>query len=268
MGLGFSVVSPWSHKGISDSGLGVYTILWLTLTPLFASGLGGYLAGRLRTRWLAVEQDEVYFRDTAHGFLSWAVASLATAALLTSVIGSIVGVGVQAGASVASGAATAGMAIVHAELSKPDADSTRTAYFIDSLFRAGPGTAATAPVRNTHGESAGTQQAGGAQAWPEVTRIFMNTLRTGPMPPEDVTYIAQLVAQRTGLSQQEAEKRVNETYSRMQARLNDAETAARDAADKARKASAYTALWIFISLLAGAFMASWTATYGGRQRDL
>jgi hypothetical protein len=88
------------------------------------------------------------------------------------------------------------------------------------------------------------------------------------MPPEDVTYIAQLVAQRTGLSQQEAEKRVNETYSRMQARLNDAETAARDAADKARKASAYTALWIFISLLAGAFMASWTATYGGRQRDL
>lgn len=268
MGLGFSVVSPWSQTGISDSGLGVSSILWLTLTQLFASGLGGYLAGRLRTRWLAVEQDEVYFRDTAHGFLTWAVASLATAVLLTSVIGSIVGAGVQAGASVASGTATAGVAIVSSELAKPDADSTRTAYFMDSLFRAAPGTAATAPVRNTHGESAGTQQASGGQALPEVTRIFMNTLRTGPMPPDDITYIAQVVAQRTGLSQQEAEKRVNETYSRMQARFNAAETAARDAADKARKASAYTALWIFISLLAGAFIASWTATYGGRQRDL
>lgn len=69
--------------------------------------MGGYLAGRLRTSWTDVHTDEVYFRDTAHGFLAWAVSSLATAALLTSVIGSIVGGGVQAGASVVGGVAGA-----------------------------------------------------------------------------------------------------------------------------------------------------------------
>ena len=50
--------------------------------------------------------------------------------------------------------------------------------------------------------------------------------------------------------------------------MNDAKIAAQDAADKARKASAYAALWLFISLLIGAFVASLAATYGGRRRDL
>ena len=91
-GLGLSSVSPWAYSGVSATTFGVSTILWLTFTQLVASGMGGYLAGRLRTKWVAVHTDEVYFRDTAHGFLSWAVAALATAALLTSVIGSIVSV--------------------------------------------------------------------------------------------------------------------------------------------------------------------------------
>lgn len=267
-GLGFSAVSPWSQKGIGAGSFGVATILWLTLTQVFASGLGGYLAGRLRTRWIAVQQDEVYFRDTAHGFLAWAIASLATAALLTSVIGSIVGGGVQAGASVAGGAATAGAAVVNSELAKPDADGTRTAYFMDSLFRTAPTAMPSASARNTNGDAAGAFQQGSAQPLSEVTRIFMNTLRTGPLPPEDMRYTAQLVAQRTGLSQPEAEKRVNDIYGRMQARFNASKTAEREAADKARKASTYAALWLFVSLLAGAFVASWTALYGGRQRDL
>jgi hypothetical protein len=256
-GLGFSAVSPWSQKGISAGGFGLSTILWVTLTQLFASGLGGYLAGRLRTRWPGVHEDEVYFRDTAHGFLAWAIASLVTAALLTSVIGSIVGSGVQAGASAIGGAATAGVAAVNTELARPDADGTRTAYFMDSLFRG-----AAAPVPST------PAQQNSAQPLAEVTRIFMNSLRTGPLPAEDLRYSAQVVALRTGLSQPDAEKRVTDTYGRMQARFNAAQTAARDTADKARKASAHAALWLFVSLLAGAFIASWTAIYGGRQRDL
>src|SRR5664280_2000046 len=105
-GLGLSSVSPWAYSGVSATTFGVSTILWLTFTQLVASGMGGYLAGRLRTKWVAVHTDEVYFRDTAHGFLAWAVASLATAALLTSVIGSIVGAGIQAGAVVAGGVAS------------------------------------------------------------------------------------------------------------------------------------------------------------------
>lgn len=60
---------------------------------------------------------------------------------------------------------------------------------------------------------------------------------------------------------------MSDLYARAQARLNDAEAAAKEAADQARKASAYAALWIFVSLLGGAFVASLAATFGGRQRD-
>ena len=92
-GLGLSSVSPWANEGVGATTLGVSTILWLTFTQLAASAMGGYLAGRLRTKWLAVHTDEVYFRDTAHGFLAWAVATVGTAALLTSAVTSVVGAG-------------------------------------------------------------------------------------------------------------------------------------------------------------------------------
>src|SRR5476649_1162224 len=68
MGLGLSSVSPWTDRGVTATTFGVSTILWLTFTQLAASGMGGYLAGRLRSAWLDVHTDEVYFRDTAHGF--------------------------------------------------------------------------------------------------------------------------------------------------------------------------------------------------------
>ena len=68
VGLGLSSVSPWAGAGVSTAGFGVSTIVWLTLTQLLASAVGGYLAGRLRTRSIAAATDEVYFRDTAHGF--------------------------------------------------------------------------------------------------------------------------------------------------------------------------------------------------------
>src|SRR5690242_19838439 len=67
-GLGLASVSPWAHNSVSAETFGVATILWVTFTQLAAAGLGGYLAGRLRTKWVAVHSDEVYFRDTAHGF--------------------------------------------------------------------------------------------------------------------------------------------------------------------------------------------------------
>ena len=100
----------------------------------------------------------------------------------------------------------------------------------------------------------------------ESTRIFVNGTQSGALLPDDVSYLGQAISQRTGISQADAEKRVTTTYARLQAKLQDAEVAAREAADKARKASAYSALWLFISLLIGAFCASLAATYGGRQR--
>jgi hypothetical protein len=270
-GLGLSSVSPWNSEGISATTFGVSTIVWITFTQLLASGLGGYLAGRLRTKWIEVHTDEVYFRDTAHGFLAWAVASLATAALLTSVIGAIVGVGVKAGTSVASsiaGGAAAGAAAGTIGPGSPRAESDMnpTAYFVDALFRRETNAASTGAAGTAVGSNADSAPQRAASA-AEVSRIFINSLRTGPLPEADARYVAQLVAQRTGLSQSEAETRVNETYARMQAKLREAEAAAKDAADKARKASAYAALWLFISLLVGAFTASLAATFGGRRRD-
>jgi polyhydroxyalkanoate synthesis regulator phasin len=126
-------------------------------------------------------------------------------------------------------------------------------YFVDSLFRAPKGGSAKAATPE--------------QSTAEVARIFTNAAAAGKLPPEDARHVAQVVAQRTGMSQAEAEKRVNDTFNQMQAKKQEAETAAREAADKARKASAVAALWMFISLLIGAFIASMAATWGGRQRD-
>jgi hypothetical protein len=269
IGLELSAVSPWAHAGISAKTFGVSTILWVTLTQVIASAMGGYLAGRLRIKWVAVHTDEVYFRDTAHGFLAWAVASLATAALLTSAIGSIISGGIQAGATVAGGAATTAGATL--PVAKSDRDNEPMGYFVDSLFRMDMN-AAPAPVPSGSSAISGSvrPQAPAATSIPasEVARIFLNSVRTASLPAEDIRYVGQVVAQRTGLTQQDAEKRVTDRYARLQAKLRDTETAAKDAADKGRKASAYAALWLFISLLIGAFVASLAATFGGRRRDL
>ena len=267
-GLGLSSISPWSNAGATATTIGFSTIAWLTFTQLAASAIGGYLAGRLRTKWATLHGDEVYFRDTAHGFLAWAVATLATAALLTTTVGSVVGTSAQAGAAMAGGAT--GAAAV-ASTSRTPSDDTGAGtgpgsmgYFVDTLFRkdagaGGPSSGAgTAPASDT---TSGAPNA-------EVTRVFANGLRNGMLVPEDAKYVGQVVSQRTGLSQADAEKRVNDTFAKFQAQLKDKENAARDAADKARKAAAGAALWLFVSMLAGAFVASLAATRGGRQRDL
>ena len=267
VGLGLSSVSPWAQVGVSATTFGVTTILWITFTQLAASGMGGYLAGRLRTKWISVHTDEVYFRDTAHGFLAWAVASLATAALLSSVIGSIIGTGVQAGATAASGAVAAtaaaggGAAAMAADTSKNGDDAGATTYFVDALLRRNLD--ATSPP-----DSVGSAPAETPAPTAEVARIFTANAGADSLPAEDVRYLGQLVSQRTGMPQQDAEKRVIDTYARMQAKIRDVGNATKAAADDARKASSYAALWLFISLLIGAFVASWSATFGGRQRDL
>ena len=254
-GLGLSSVSPWSQSGISAATFGVSTILWLAATQLLASGMGGYLAGRLRTKWVSVHTDEVFFRDTAHGFLAWALASLVTAALLTSSITAIIGGGAKLGATVATSGA-AGMAATAA--ARTGGSGTESAeYLVDLLFRSGT------PSGATGNDSGGT----GAASTAEAARILANSLRGGALPAEDARYLGQRVAQRTGLAAPDAEKRVRDTYTRLQTESRDADASAKAAADKARRASAYAALWLFVALLIGAFVASLCATFGGRQRD-
>ena len=83
-GIGLGSFSPWSNNNPSVTTFGILAAAWFNAVQLFASGVGGYLAGRLRTRWVNVHTDEVYFRDTAHGLLVWAVGAIISASLLTS----------------------------------------------------------------------------------------------------------------------------------------------------------------------------------------
>lgn len=248
-GLGFSAVSPWANEGVSAKGLGISTIVWLAATQIVASGLGGYIAGRLRVKWAYMHGDEVYFRDTAHGFLAWCVATLVTATLVVGSVSNVVSGGVQAGASVVGGAASA--ATQAAGTVTGNTDSDPYGYFVDSLFRDDrPAAVSDDAVRGT------------------VTRIFARSLSSGgQLAAEDRTYLAQLVAQRTNLTQADAERRVDEVYGRMQKAVADAKLAAQQAADTAAKVAAWTSLWMFIALLIGAFFASLAATFGGRRRD-
>lgn len=102
----------------------------------------------------------------------------------------------------------------------------------------------------------------------EVSRIVTRALRNDGLAEDDLTYTAQLIAQYTGIGQDEAEERIRTAYENLSTELREMETAAREMADEARATSAYISLWFFIALLAGAFVGSYSATYGGRQRDL
>lgn len=90
-GVGFSVASPWVSQGATVTRLGWTAIVWIVLMQIVASSIGGYLAGRLRTRWVNVHTHEVYFRDTAHGFLAWSLSLVLTAGLLTSAASAMAG---------------------------------------------------------------------------------------------------------------------------------------------------------------------------------
>ena len=82
-GLGLTTVSPWSFSNPSPTAFGTAAAIWLVVTQWLSSAFGGYLSGRLRTKWVGIRTDEVFFRDTAHGLLAWALATLLMAALLT-----------------------------------------------------------------------------------------------------------------------------------------------------------------------------------------
>lgn len=262
--LGLASVSPWANTGASAATIGVAAIVWLTLTQLLSSALGGYLAGRLRTKWVGLHGDETYFRDTAHGFLAWTVASLATAVLLTSVVTGILSGGASVAAATLSGtaqtvAAGAGAAATSAASQSDASTDGPIAYYIDTMFRPSADSTATGAPSPAQGN--------GPASTAEVARIIINNIGKAQLPAEDARYVARLVAQRTGLSPQEAQKRVTDTYAQLQTQLQQAMQTAKEAADEARKASAYTTLWMLVTLLIGAFVASASATFGGRQRD-
>jgi hypothetical protein len=177
-GIGLSALSPWPNANASRVGYGA--IAWLILVQIAASAVGGYLAGRLRTKWVAVHTHEVYFRDTAHGFLVWAVSLVITSMFFASFATSIA-------------AADRARAVSSAET--PSVAGNQ--YFVDMLFRTDNPKADTndVPLRSQAGF------------------ILANAMRQPEMSTTDKNYLTHLVAAGTGMPEADAERRVAETVT-------------------------------------------------------
>jgi len=243
-GVGLSIVSPWYGAGASAITFGVSAVVWSVGVQWISSGIGGFLAGRLRTKWVRLHTHEVFFRDTAHGFVAWSLATVAGALVFVSVTASGVS-GVAKGtsdvvAAAASRAAQAGVQNGRA--------GDGSAYFVDTMFR-----------------SANSADSDKRDLRAEATRILGRSIEDGRivLSPADKAYMAQMVAARTDLTQPEAEQRVDTVVDQ----LNDAEQKVRQAADVARKRAAQLSIVTALSMLIGAFVASAAAALGGRIRD-
>ncbi|NKN38078.1 hypothetical protein HFC70_17125 [Agrobacterium sp. a22-2] len=247
-GLGLAMVSPFSGESSSLVTIGAATAVWLIIVQWLSAGLGGYLTGRLRTKWVGIHTDEVFFRDTAHGFLGWALGTLLVAGVLSSAVSSAIGVGVQATATAAGATGAAG--IVAASQADPSGNGFSVDYFTDSLLR--PANPAAVPAGQAD-----------EQITAQVSRILVNGAVDGTMPDADKAYLSQVVATRTGLTEADARTRVDATL----ATIEETKVAAQEAADTAKKTATTVSLIGALSLLVGAFIASVAAALGGRQRD-
>jgi hypothetical protein len=248
-GLGFASISPWPSHGVSGTTFAVTAAIWLIVMQWVSSAFGGYITGRLRRRWVGTHTHEVFFRDTAHGLVTWAVATVVVAATLATSVFSVVEGGARAASSgvslVAQGAT---------QSSSPGQGSLQTtgsmadAYGVDKLFR-------------STGSGLNSQVAGDPRL--EAAHIVANAWATGAVSDTDRRYLAELVTSRTGLSRTDAEKRVDEFV----ADALDGQARAKAAADTARKAAAQAAIYTALAMLVGAFIASVSAALGGRLRD-
>lgn len=239
-GLGLAAVSPWFHAGVTAVTFTVSAAIWLIIMQWIASALGGYLTGRLRSKWVDMHTDEVFFRDTAHGFLTWTLATVMTAAFLASAISTVVGGGTKAIAAVESGAVAKA-----ATQNSGDSISDPLAYWVDRLFRSDH---ITSPENDGRSET---------------TRILISGFKNGGLPDADKTYLVQLIVSHTGLSQADASKRLDDLSVQTAAM----EIKIRQQADTARKTASAISIFTFLSMLIGAFIASAAAALGGQHRD-
>ncbi|HEY1386374.1 MAG TPA: hypothetical protein VGF43_22315 [Dongiaceae bacterium] len=295
--FGLSVASPWDFgrrpMAETAAAAGIGAAIFLIVVHAVSSGVGGYLGGRLRAKTTGLRGDETYFRDTAHGLVVWAVGAVATVFLIGIIAAgaargtvALGAAGLNAAGQAAGGAVSA---VAPAAMGQGRQNRDSLGYLVDSLFRPGEAGATTAPATDattgqaTSGQTAtppATPQAGAPATLPvtqsgpdrrgerEAVGRLLRMGLDGEFRPEDKAYLVQVVAQETGLSQAEAQKRVDQVVDRAKAAKADAEQKAKEAADVARKAGMYTALWSAVAMLAGAFCASLAATWGGRARDL
>jgi hypothetical protein len=230
--IGLSATSPWPNSGLSVKVIATLAVFWALAQQIGSLMAGGYVAGRMRSRWHEAG-DETEFRDGLHGGLVWAVAVLISAFFVFA----------TASLAVRTGADVAGSAVAGAA-------SRTTTNPMDTVLDAMLRTPAGAPQSRNTVASTSDEIRG------ELTRILTSAVATGSLSAENRTYLATLIAQRTGVPQQEAEKRVD-----------DAITAARTAADKARRAAILTGFVTAAGLILSFGAAWWAAIKGGQHRD-
>jgi hypothetical protein len=200
---------------------------------------GGYIAGRLRSRWIGTHPHEIFFRDTAHGFVAWSLATVFVAATVASSASSIFGGGVKAASEAAAGAENS---------IEQEASDSALGYNIDKTFRS---------------VGAGEPAGHGSDPRLEASRIVMQAMASGSVPAADRAYLARIVAARTGVSETEAQKRVDDLIDT----ANAAKAKVMAEADAARKTAAEVGIYTALALLIGAFIASVAAALGGHLRD-
>lgn len=229
--FGFGAMSPFPGDGLSITTIGVVTIIWLVLTQIFASVVGGYIAGRVRLRW-SIHRDEVFFRDTVHGFLTWAVAS----ALMFAVAALAVG-----------GGSAAATAVTAAAVASDDDASSPASLITDRLYRA--------PGANPETLAASREEA--------ERLVVLAIADESRVTPEDRTWLVEDVAERASLDLNLAEARVQIAFTDIAIAAEEA----RDEVDTARAASATLSIATALAMMIGAFVACGAAVFGGRERD-
>lgn len=248
-GIGLSITSPYS--GPSAGTMGIAGALWLIFAQTLAFATGGYLAARLRIRD-HIPGPETTFRDAAHGFMAWVLGAAVMAIALFAA-----GTFTAKTAADTAGAAVTGAATLTAN-AENDSGNTLISYYVDRLFRVPPSSQTAAASNATTG--AGSQGSLTNAQRLEATRIMLNGIRNGSIPDADRDYLAQFVSARTGISQEEAARRVTEVQNQAAAKL-------KETADAARKAGAYLSFWSFMALLFGAVAATLAGILGGELRD-
>lgn len=241
--LGLSLTSPYEGESSSLWGIAIAAGLWVLWVQICSFGAGAYLTGRLRRRAYDASEHESDIRDASHGLLVWALATLLGAVIAVSTISGAARTTATAVSSVAGGAVSAIGGI--AQGAGNAADNPAVAGYVDRLFRGPSGEPITAETRS------------------EVGRIFTGALVNGEFPDQDRDYVAGLIAENTGVAQEEARARVDQAVTTAQ----EAEQQARDAAEVARKTALIVAFFTAASLAVSAAVAFFAAGLGGRHRD-
>ena len=262
--IGLSVVSPWPEHGMSATAFMVIAALFAAIVQVGSFAAGGYLAGRMRSPWLSGVESERHFRDGSYGFAVWALGLLIGASIAvsgaTGALKTVVQSTAVAAGATAAGAASAAPGVMNRVATDP------SDYAIDLLMRPAPtaaaATAAAPADAATRPDMAGRMDPERDLRAP-LTRILVSSLQNGSLAANDRTYLAQVVARQTGMSQADAEARVDQAY----AEAKNAEAKARAAADKARKLGMIAAFLAAATLAVGCAAACVGASAGGRARD-